>query len=334
MVTTYCYDNADRLVTTSEPGVGTVTYDGHGNTTSIWGEQRTYDATDRHRSTAKGATTVSYDRDATDRIISRTSPSGVERYGFTGDTDSPDLTLDATGAVVERTIGLVGGGLLTMRAGTQVWSLPNLHGDVAVVTDAAGVVAGPARTHDPFGNTTGQPLVDNSAGLADYAWLGQHQRLTEHETGLAQTIEMGARQYDPVLGRFLEVDPVEGGSANDYDYVFGNPVDNFDLSGEFCGFGCIKRRAKNGIRKGGRMVDRYVKKRFRRPYRIARTAYRVAEKLDFPVGIGVAGCRLSKRCRKFARSTWDSARKSVRNFRPKPPSCYCKSDRRGRGRRF
>src|SRR6266568_1440705 len=43
---------------------------------------------------------------------------------------------------------------------------------------------------------------------------------------------MCARQYVPGLGRFLEVDPVEDGSANDYDYVGGDPVNRFDLNGD------------------------------------------------------------------------------------------------------
>lgn len=64
---------ADRLVSTTGAGVGTIAYDGHGNTTWIWGEQRAYDASDRHATTTKGSTVVSYVRDGTDRIIARTT---------------------------------------------------------------------------------------------------------------------------------------------------------------------------------------------------------------------------------------------------------------------
>lgn len=42
---------------------------------------------------------------------------------------------------------------------------------------------------------------------------------------------MGARPYDPSLGRFLAVDPVEGGSLNNYDYAAQDPVNKFDLNG-------------------------------------------------------------------------------------------------------
>ncbi|MCW2573593.1 MAG: repeat-containing protein [Frankiales bacterium] len=42
---------------------------------------------------------------------------------------------------------------------------------------------------------------------------------------------MRVRLYDPPLGRFLEVDPVEGGSCNDYDYVCSDPVNGYDLDG-------------------------------------------------------------------------------------------------------
>ena len=42
---------------------------------------------------------------------------------------------------------------------------------------------------------------------------------------------MGARPYSPLLGRFLSADPIEGGSANDYDYVFADPINKTDTAG-------------------------------------------------------------------------------------------------------
>jgi hypothetical protein len=44
-------------------------------------------------------------------------------------------------------------------------------------------------------------------------------------------IVMGARSYVPRLGRFLQTDPVSGGSANAYAYTFGDPVNTSDPSG-------------------------------------------------------------------------------------------------------
>lgn len=230
---TYCYDTADRLISSSDPAVGTVAYDSHGNTTSIFGETHAYDFADRHRSTTKGSTTVTYARDATDRITSRSVNGAIAaKYSFSGLGDSPAATLDSANQLLEATIVLPGGVLVTTRSSGYVWSYPNLTGDLVAVANQAGVKQGSTVTYDPFGNRVGAaPAIDNSAGLFDYGWLGEHQRPVEAESTLQPVIEMGARQYSPLLGRFLEVDPVEGGSSNDYDYVDGDPANAIDLAG-------------------------------------------------------------------------------------------------------
>jgi RHS repeat-associated protein len=226
----YCYDAADHLTATNDPKAATPAYDANGNTTVLGAQVLTYDGANRHLSTTVGSTIVRYLRDATDRIVSRTENGTTTRYGYIGAGDTPDLVQDGSGNLLQRTIGLVGGVIVTKQTSGDVWSYPNIHGDIVATANASGAKQGSTLVYDPFGQVLNGVQPDNSSGNYDYGWEGQHFKGTEHAGG-NDTIEMGARPYVPSIGRFLSVDPVPGGSANAYEYCSADPVNCSDLAG-------------------------------------------------------------------------------------------------------
>jgi RHS repeat-associated protein len=153
------------------------------------------------------------------------------RYGYSGEGDSASFTTTTSNTVIEKTVRLAGAAMVTKRSSGDVWSYPNIHGDVVATANASGVKQGATRTYDPFGEALGG-VPDNSDGKLDYGWLGTSQRATDTESG-SYSIEMGERVYSPGLGRFGEIDPVEGGSDNDYEYTGGDPVNRVDLAGTY-----------------------------------------------------------------------------------------------------
>jgi len=222
------YDDADRMTNDDYE------YDAFGRITSAPGADTggtsaftaSYYVNDLARSITQDGTTQTLDLDPMMRMSVKTTtssgPTTTESYAYDGDSDSPAFT--QKGAAWNRTVAGVGGADAVHDSASGVKLLiQNLRGDVVAQSTTAGVL-GTATRVDEFG----VPKAALPAGTK-YAFHGSKQREALTAGGM---IAMGVRLYQPQAGRFLQVDPVLGGTANPYEYP-SDPVNGADLDGRF-----------------------------------------------------------------------------------------------------
>ncbi|MBX6386621.1 MAG: sugar-binding protein, partial [Microbispora sp.] len=224
----HSYDEGDRLADSG------YVYDAFGRTTATpAGLTVDYYNTDLVKSMTSGSLRQSYTLDPQLRrsttLMEQESGGTWNAVGkriehFDADDDTPAWVVeDATSGAVTRNVHSISGGLaaVTSATGDVRLQLTNLHDDVNVVYSLSDGVP-LALDFDEFGNPRpGQPSVR-------YGWHGAAERAADTPDG---TILMGVRLYQPKLGRFLQTDPVDGGSANAYDYAAQSPTSNADLDG-------------------------------------------------------------------------------------------------------
>jgi RHS repeat-associated protein len=149
----YCYNPADQLVSTTDPNYSSIGYDSHGDITSLGSQTFIYDGAGRQMQSTDGGIAATYTRDATGRVVARTQGSTTTRYGFTGGGAGAQLVMNTSNVVQQRTISLLGGVIVTKQTSGDVWSYPNIHGDVAATANAVGVKQGATYVYDPFGQS-------------------------------------------------------------------------------------------------------------------------------------------------------------------------------------
>lgn len=169
------------------------------------------------------------------RTIAVKLAGNTERYRFNGPGDAPAVTTNDTNVVIDKAVSLPGGVRRIERPDGTRWAYPNLHGDMIATATATGTKIGSTATFDPDGNA--DTRTDAYTSELDTGYLGQFGKLQERSADniypASGIIQMGARLYNPAWGRFLSIDPIEGGCANDYAYGYGDPVNGSDLDGRW-----------------------------------------------------------------------------------------------------
>jgi RHS repeat-associated protein len=185
------------------------------------------------------------------RNTDRTTPINIvaTATGTTANVTAPAVTPTVANAAISR----FAGNDQADTDGSGAWGFPtpiikdwdaantsrSAASSTQILTGAANVSTGTSTITNQTGAaaaawgaiTTAIAPTTTATSTRRYGWLGAKQRSAETPTGV---IRMGARLYVPQTGRFLQVDPVPGGSANDYDYARQDPVNNFDLDGNLC----------------------------------------------------------------------------------------------------
>ena len=240
VTTSYVYDLCNKLLSETTNGVETTyVYDAIGNLTE--------------KTDGTGTTTYAYN--ALNQLVEVVNPDGTWQSN-TYDASGIRSMIAENGVTTEFMTfnGLVlsgynkdgeqtehyfyGNSLLAAEYGRNAYEeadlyyyLKNSHGDVIGLTDTTGTLTQNYR-YDAFGTLTGIKSVNENGVLKGTATaLSRFLYAGEQYDKVTGLYYLRARQYDTVLGRFIQEDTYLGDGRNLYVYVSNNPLKYVDPSG-------------------------------------------------------------------------------------------------------
>ncbi|MFH9554553.1 RHS repeat-associated core domain-containing protein [Streptomyces sp. NPDC017435] len=252
--TSYTYDyngnstaQPHALATTQASGASTATtsytYDKSGNTTTrntiASGNQTlTWNDAGQLTQVSGGKTgTTNYIYDADGNVLLQSDPTGTTLY-----LPGEQLTLTGTTTTGVRYLPLPGGGTV-VRTGTATnykFQISDPHGTSGLYLDNTAQTP-TWRQFTPYGATRGTTVN----------WLDNRGFLNAPDNTNTGLTQLGARQYDPTLGRFASLDPLFEATDDQqlagYTYAAGNPITNSDPSGLCAGPDCPTRNCPTCI---------------------------------------------------------------------------------------
>ncbi|MFI1509440.1 RHS repeat-associated core domain-containing protein [Streptomyces sp. NPDC020597] len=203
-----------------------LTYDEQGNTTKRYGatgiaQSLTWDIEGELVRLTEGAKATDYLYDANGDLLIRRGADQTVLY-----LAGQELHYDTGAAKFTAQRYYPAGDVTAVRTETGLtWMIDDHHGTASMSVDAT-TQAVTRRYTKPFGESRG---AAPSLWPDDKGFLGKP---VDSGTGL---VHVGAREYDPTLGRFLSVDPVlvpeDHESMNGYAYADNTPVTKSDPTG-------------------------------------------------------------------------------------------------------
>jgi RHS repeat-associated protein len=199
-------------------------YDGSGNLTTDGARTFTYDALNRLRAVTGGPAAITLDYDAWGRLGSYVAGGTTTDFAYAGPNVAAEynfalgvqslLRSYISGRGVDDWVVALEGNAYTM---SPKWFHQDRLGSVIATSDASGAMT--PMTYGPYG----EPQT----------WAGSRFRYTgQMAIPEAQLYHYRARAYDPVMGRFLQTDPIGyDDGPNIYAYVKGDPINGADPSG-------------------------------------------------------------------------------------------------------
>ena len=242
LTATYLYDaNGNRLSRTTLSGTDTATYDAQDRLLTYGKWAYAYDANGSLQSktdTSNGqVTTYSYDAqgnlrhvglpdgrsidylvDSEDRRVAKKVNGAVVRKWIYEDQLKPVAEFDGSGTLLARYIDGV-----TMKAGTSYRVVADHLGTPRLLVNSTTGAVAQRFDVDEWGQVT----ADTANGFQVFGFGGG---IYDPDTGL---VRFGARDYDPVVGRWTAKDPIgfESQESSLYRYVSDDPINRVDRTG-------------------------------------------------------------------------------------------------------
>lgn len=210
----YTYTASGQLQTKTHTPTGAVTsysYDVRGNLLRV---------------VLPNADVIEYVVDGLNRRVAKKKNGVVQRRWLYGDQLRIVAELDGAGNLLSRLVYASRANVpdYIIRGGTTYRVFADHLGSPRVIVNSVTpATVAQEMEHDAFGNV----LTDTNPGFTPFGFAGG---LWDADTGL---VRYGARDYDPVTGRWTAKDPVlfDGGDGNLYAYVGNDPVNYADPEG-------------------------------------------------------------------------------------------------------